>query len=70
MQELVAWKITRLCYYLISIFVNMLAKTRLLKTKMEQVRQIVKMKADGELVSTIVWTVNVSWPTVYVACVG
>jgi DNA invertase Pin-like site-specific DNA recombinase len=40
-------------------------KGRLLKTTAEQVRQIVKMKADGEKVSTIVRTTGVSWPTVY-----
>lgn len=65
MQELVARKIIRLCYYLISIFVNMSAKGRLLKTTMEQVKQIVKMKASGELVSTICRTVNVNRPSVY-----
>jgi DNA invertase Pin-like site-specific DNA recombinase len=65
MQELVAGKITRLCYFLISLFVNMLAKGRLLKTTMEQAKQIAKMKASCELVSTICRIVNVSWPTVY-----
>lgn len=40
-------------------------KGRLLKTTTEQVKAIVKMKADGERISTIVRTVNVSWPTVY-----
>jgi DNA invertase Pin-like site-specific DNA recombinase len=40
-------------------------KGRLLKTTPEQVRQIVKMKADGERVSTIVRATGISWPTYY-----
>ena len=43
----------------------MSAKSRLLKTTMEQVRQIVKMEAAGERISAMVQTVNVSWPTAY-----
>jgi len=43
----------------------MSAKDRLLETTKEQVKTIVKMKADGERSSTIVRTVNVSWPTAY-----
>lgn len=65
MQELVVRKITRLCYYLISLFVNMSAKGRLLKTTMEQVGAIVQIKAAGERVSTICRTVSVDRSSVY-----
>lgn len=40
-------------------------KGTLYRTTMKQVGAIVKMKANGERVNTIVRTVNVSWPTVY-----